>query len=64
VKIVEAVDRSPGDEEERAGSDLVRLTVEGHGEDAFEAVDGFVVGVVRVGGGDFRAGTDFEFEEG
>jgi hypothetical protein len=41
----------------------VRLAVEGHGEGAFEAVDGLVVGVVRVGGGDFRAGTDFELEE-
>jgi hypothetical protein len=39
------------------------LAVEGHGEGAFEAIDGLVVGVVRVGSGDLRAGTDLELEE-
>jgi hypothetical protein len=64
VEVIEAVDDSAGDAEDVAGADLGREAVDGHGEDAIEAVDGFFVGVVAVSGGDFGSGSNVEFEHG
>lgn len=63
VKIVEAVADSAGDEEDIAGADLGGDSVEGHGEDAFEAVDGLVISVVGVRGGYSGSCADFELKE-
>ncbi len=40
------------------------MSVDGVGEDPFEAIAGLIVGVVAVGDGDFGSGGDFELEHG
>jgi hypothetical protein len=64
VKVVEAVDRSARDAERVAGADFDFVSFEREGDDAFDAVDGLLVGVVAVGDGDFGCGGDVELEDG
>jgi hypothetical protein len=49
VKIVEAVDRSARDAERVTGADFDFAAFEREGDDAFDAVDGLLVGGVTVG---------------
>ena len=64
VEVIEAVDRSARDAEGVAGADFDFASFEGEGDDAFDAVDGLLVGVVAVGDGDPGAGGDVELEDG
>jgi hypothetical protein len=64
VEVVEAVDRSARDAERVAGADLDFASIEREGDDAFDAVDGLLVGVVAVGDGHFGSGGDVELEDG
>lgn len=69
VQVVEAVRDSARDEERGAGRDHMYLGCaaggeQSHRESAFEAVDGLVVGVVAVGGGNPGSGSDLELEHG
>ena len=64
VKIVEAVDRSARDAESVAGADFDFVSFEREGEDAVDAVDGLLVGVVTVRDGHLRSGGDVELEDG
>ena len=52
------------DAERVAGADLDFASFEREGDDAFDAVDGLLVGVVAVGDGDFGSGGDVELEDG
>ena len=47
-----------------AGADFDFASFEREGDDAFDAVDGFLVGVVAVGDGHFGSGGDVELEDG
>ena len=64
VKIVEAVDRSARDAERVAGADFDFASFEREGEDAVDAVEGLLVGVVTVRDGHLRSGGDVELEDG
>jgi hypothetical protein len=64
VEVVEAVDRSARDAERIAGADFDIAAFEREGDDAFDAVDGLLVGVVAVGDGHLRSGGDVELEDG
>jgi hypothetical protein len=52
------------DAERVAGADFDFASFEREGDDAFDAVDGLLVGVVAVGDGDFGSGGDVELEDG
>lgn len=64
VEVLEAVDGSARDKDGIARAAFHCLAVDGVGKDALKAVGGLFIGVVTVGGGDFRSGGDFELEHG